>query len=541
MDYLSVLFIGNQGAVCELLERMNKEEVLPMKLAYLPYDIILATRFAKEQKPDLIVLEISVGFPVWEYMESVRTLEQQTEFLLISPEKNFEYAYLAFQHHALNFLLEPVTEQVLTQSLAEAQEKLRVAHELLQEKKKLDLYELKHHQELMEKILTTMLEKPEELELLLGEVNHRYQTELTNDNFLAIVINADRQEFYAKKSNFYQRLLPILEGAFPCAHEVIGSIILPYGITGIINFSGDCYSDRIQPEIHKLYEEILKLRKEFGTFELAIGIGSIVHTMKEISLSLQEAFRAEQYKLVSKDQRIFNAKDIVSQENTLELVLSAAQRKNLSRYLKSMEEDNLTSFFNDLLRRSDRFFVAFPEGYHLLKNQLISTAKEVWEDTEGKDYFAEEEQNILRLEHLFQGRAILEELREILLCICRRRKESGINSISEPIRIALDYIRDHYAEAVTLEELAQICGLSPNYFSAMFREQIGEPYIDYLTEQRLEKSKDLLATTGSTVKDIAEAIGYLDDKYFRKLFKNRYGITPSDYRKEITSTMDTIT
>ena len=234
---LSVLFVGTSKKVIQLLQHIVNENIYSVVFKEQPQDLKKAESSVASMSLDLIILEISKEFPVWDFMDHVLAAENHPEILLISTEKSFDLAYQAFQHRAFNFLLEPVSQEMLIQTFEEVKGKLRLVEEMEQDRQRLDLYELKQHQELMEKILTNMLEKPEELETLLWEVNHRYQTELQNDNFQAIVINADKQELYYEKSGFCQKVLSLIENAFPKAHEVISAIVMPYGITGIINFS----------------------------------------------------------------------------------------------------------------------------------------------------------------------------------------------------------------------------------------------------------------------------------------------------------------
>ncbi len=529
---LSILLIASSSEVYNILDWIQKEGLFQFDIKHIQQDKAKAEQCISEKHPDLIILEISNEFSIWKFMDEVQTKEKNAEILLTSQEKSFEYAYQAFQHRAIDFLLEPIDKKAILRCLEEVAEKKRMIYEMNEDKKKLDLYELKQHQDLMEKILRNMLEKPEELELLIGEVNQRYQTTLINDNFLALVINTDKQELYYEKTGFCQKVINLIENTFSHSHEVFGAVMEPYGITGIVNISSRFSLDSVKDAIQDLYYNILVLREEHGEFSISIGVGTVVHTMKEVDISLQEAFRAEQYKLVSKESRIFYASHIPQKVDNLEHFITISLKKNFWRLLRNMNEEGLAQWFSEIIELSEQSFQSFPEGYFLLKNLILQMAKEAWDDKMAEEYFLEEEIAVRNLEHLFVGKRILERLEEIILRICQKRKRTQTVAISQPIQVAVAYICQHYSEAITLEELADVCGLSPNYFSAIFKEQIGVTYIDYLTEWRLEQALQQLAITKKNVKEIANEIGYLDDKYFRKLFKNRFGITPLEYRNK---------
>lgn len=525
---LSVVFLGISKKVYDVLQRIQEEGYISMEVSWIAYDEEKAKEYVIEKKPDLIVIEIIDTFPVWNFMDEIYSEENHVDVLLTSKEKKFEYAYQAFQHHALNFLLEPIDEKIIIQCLWEVNKKKQFIEEINEDRKKLDSYELKQHQDLMERILSNILEKPEELELLIGEVNQRYQTQLQNNLFQALVVIVDKRELFYEKTGFCQKILNYIENAFPYSHEVLGSVLMPYGITGIINFSSTNSLQEEKSHFYQLYQKILELQHEYGEFHVAIGVGAIVSSMKEVNISLEEAFRAGLYRLVRKDKQIFYADELLQENKSFNEVISIALQKALIRYLKNMETEHLMEWFNQVIKISECEFRKFPQGYLSLKDFMIQTAKDVWGEKD--KYFAEEESFFNKLDYIFEGKKILELLKESLLRICEKRKQFHQEEVNVPIQKAMDYIEMNYGEAITLEELANSCGLSPNYFSAMFKEQVGETYIDYLTGFRLEQSTQLLIETKKTIKEIAKEIGYLDDKYFRKLFKSRYGMTPSTYR-----------
>jgi transcriptional regulator GlxA family with amidase domain len=81
--------------------------------------------------------------------------------------------------------------------------------------------------------------------------------------------------------------------------------------------------------------------------------------------------------------------------------------------------------------------------------------------------------------------------------------------------------------------MAEECGFSTSYFIKKFKEQTGEKHIDVLTDIRIREAQRLLATTNLSVAEIVEAVGYCDDKHFRRLFQKLTGLNPLEYRKKI--------
>lgn len=101
---------------------------------------------------------------------------------------------------------------------------------------------------------------------------------------------------------------------------------------------------------------------------------------------------------------------------------------------------------------------------------------------------------------------------------------------ADSIRRAVGYIARHYTEPIELQDVARAVGLSPSYFSALFKQLTGSTFRAYLNQVRVEESKRLLRSTGYSLVDIAMAAGFADQSYFSKVFKKYTGLTPKAYR-----------
>lgn len=98
---------------------------------------------------------------------------------------------------------------------------------------------------------------------------------------------------------------------------------------------------------------------------------------------------------------------------------------------------------------------------------------------------------------------------------------------------AKEYIEKNYnSDTISLTDVADAINLSPTYFSAIFKKQTGTNFIDYLTEIRLEKAKELLCCTSMQISQIAFEVGFRDYRYFSQIFKKRTGMTPREFKAE---------
>lgn len=99
----------------------------------------------------------------------------------------------------------------------------------------------------------------------------------------------------------------------------------------------------------------------------------------------------------------------------------------------------------------------------------------------------------------------------------------------------LTYIGEHYAERITLPEMAGKAGLSKAQFYRMFKRAAGMALIDYVTHVRLTKAARLLQETECSIAEIASTTGFADQSYFDRRFRQRYGSTPLQFRRTAAS------
>lgn len=94
------------------------------------------------------------------------------------------------------------------------------------------------------------------------------------------------------------------------------------------------------------------------------------------------------------------------------------------------------------------------------------------------------------------------------------------------------YLEHSYHEEISLQDIASRFFLSREYISRKFKQEFGVTLSDFLGRLRIDKAKILLLNPQLRIAQIAEMVGYQDEKYFSKVFKKLEGLTPNDYRKE---------
>lgn len=116
---------------------------------------------------------------------------------------------------------------------------------------------------------------------------------------------------------------------------------------------------------------------------------------------------------------------------------------------------------------------------------------------------------------------------------CRNtRTPSKDKRTLDKVKVVLKYIENHYAEKITIADIADVAGFSESHFMRYFKETMGTSFIDYLKDYRLTMAARLLQSSEDSILDISSEVGFDNLSYFNRSFKSKYGVTPSKYRKQ---------
>ncbi len=129
--------------------------------------------------------------------------------------------------------------------------------------------------------------------------------------------------------------------------------------------------------------------------------------------------------------------------------------------------------------------------------------------------------------HICDSMAACCRLVKILLTAGQQKKPAF-----EPVHNALEWMHQHYPEPVTINALAGRCGLSPSRFHHLFKQAAGKSPVQYLNDYRLSVASLLLETSEKPVHEIASEIGFENQFYFSRLFKEKYALCPTHYRRK---------
>lgn len=122
-------------------------------------------------------------------------------------------------------------------------------------------------------------------------------------------------------------------------------------------------------------------------------------------------------------------------------------------------------------------------------------------------------------------------LTEMFRAVIELRDQNAQGRSSSAVAEAVKFMKKNFSDPeISLNTVAQAAGLSPNHFSTVFRQETGKTFIEYLTELRMERARELLRSSNEGIGDIAFEVGYRDPHYFSAQFRRMQGVTPREYR-----------
>lgn len=400
--------------------------------------------------------------------------------------------------------------------------------QLLKDRERLEEYEFEKQNRIMERLLGNILKKPEEVEFLLPEINKRYETKLGDGCYQAMIIGVNEYELYSKTSHFLKEVTLLMIRTLNLVQEIIVGYKESYGLIAIMYYGKEIPITKRKKEYNLLLDRIMQLQSRYGEFKASVAVGEMVNGIAEITKSLKDALYAQEYRMIS-DERVQCAEEIENIHQDFNDYVSARKVKELVRYVSLGEESHVNDWFLEFYQDVAPRFLEYPPaflrfGWHVYMEMTEKEKKkEIAEFIEWK---------LFSLQYIFDGKERIRELENILLELCRMMQH-GLDEKQAIAVWAIAYMKSHYAEPINLDFMAEKSGFSTSYFSRKFKEQTGEKYIDVLTDIRVREAQRLLGTTELSVSEIVEAVGYCDDKHFRRVFYKLVGMNPLAYRKKI--------
>ncbi len=479
-----------------------------------------AIELAESFHPDIALLDIQMpGINGLKAIEEIRVFNPDIKTLILTAYDNFDYAKTALRLGAVDYLIKPINKDLIVEQLTKIMQDIDRKRQKqkfsLQEKEKLETA-----LPIVESSFVLSLIMQNESNQNIGQ--YRRLLDIEEESGLIMVLHGVDQDGGEKKAvlqDHYRKISEIIRARFYSAYICNGVYnkticMFPIKKIGLDEVSRNAIIQKAGVLKQELYQ---KLGVHFK-----IGIGS-VKPWSSMYISYQEALNAlrhggtdvthiDHLVIQTSDKTLKRMEDAVAKA-----VMSGMDhevRREAMVYLGWMRKNRDLSWEEKrmrilslylLIRRmtKDRDLAGGQTGDHLHK--LL----EVEEEETLSSVFVE---------------SLLSIARSVVI------HHETTNYVIEK---SIEYIQHNYHRDLPLEEVAQVAGMSPYYFSKIFKEVTNSNYSEYLTNIRIDMAKKLLSNPTMNIKQICLHIGYTDPNYFSRIFKKHTGLTPTEFRNEL--------
>ncbi len=463
-----------------------------------------------------------------ELLKEVKKRGYRMKIIVISGFAEFEYAQESIKLNVSDYLLKPFASRRLLEAVLRLKDELEKEEAEESERKDLQDQLKKNRTDIVDKLLLDLLNGNVVTNIearldFLGKkdlIEHQFQVavlEITDNQLQEMT----EEEKYLLNLQFYQQA-ERLAHATSYQHYIINhhrnQVVL-------IILEPD-------PDLPIRLEEILTQTHLALKFGVACGLGRQYRDLTDLALSYLEACSALQYRYLYGLNRVFSINDPGPDNQSHHEIFNSLQRNPIFDNLKigadSVIKDDLRKFIDEMRSAGINSELSKMAAGNLILlafttlNELGYNTGEIFETD--YDILA----NLNRVESL-------EKLEQLLISFFNRindhirQKRTSINhQLVEEIRCYLD---ENFAQGITLSAMANRYKISPGYLSLLFTERTGKNFIDYLTERRIKKAKELLKHSDLKIYEISSAVGYNDSFYFSNCFKKLTGVSPSEYRE----------
>ena len=567
---IKVFLVEDEYAIREGIKKSVNWEANGFELVGEAGDGEMAFPKILKTKPDILITDIRM--PFMDGLELSRLVKKELpniKIVVLSGYDDFNYAKQAISIGVEEYILKPVSGDSLMQELGKIADAIKVEkdEERAKEKYLQDMEEIRSlgRQKFIHDMIDGRLSMQESIEQgrdLGIDITAAYYSIVLFQIFPVNINSAEITEYSGVNEEIYSRIKEAFtESPNVYLYEQVGDVI--------------CFlqkadsSEEMDESIRNGIDNIKKIMNDYSDWMYFISVGKPVERIRDVNTSYRDASRrfAERYML--DESCVFYAQE----DAPFKMVEKYREkfRESIEAEKKDSGDDiNIKNIDISELDISgiDIKMVSQKTIFHFLKNGTLSETEDLVDE-----YFAslgEDAMDSMMLrqyvlvESLLSGVAFLDSMgvsndrsseilgklkdpvryvdsaasaREYIVQMLRRlidyRNQVSDKKYTEIIEKAKTYIQENYQnEEMSLQSVASNVNVSSNHFSAIFRKETGETFIDYLTKVRMDNAKDLLTCTSMKTSEIGFEVGYRDPHYFSYIFKKTQGMSPKEYRRK---------
>lgn len=559
---IKVFLVEDEYAIREGVKKSVNWEANDFELVGEAGDGEVAFPKILKTKPDILITDIRMPFmDGLELSKLVKKELPNIKIIVLSGYDDFNYAKQAISIGVEEYILKPVSGENLIQELRKIADSIKTEkqEEEARERYIRDREEIKILER--QKFIHDMIDGKLSMQESLGRGR-----ELDIDITAAFYAIALMQVFPRNESvgeiNEYSGITEEIYAKIRKIYSDKEHVYLYDQVGDVLCFLERADSkEELEKNIEEGINKIKDLMAEYADRMFFISVGKPVERIRDVNRSYVDASRKFAERFMCDDSRIFfgdedeagdkigeslkaekdASSDSINMEhldiNKLDIKsvdTKLISQKTIYNFLKS----GTLSEVDDLV---DEYFVGMGEEairsimfrQYVLVESLISSITFLdglgIDKDKATEMLGDLSDPVKYIENVDASKNYIKELLRLMIDY---RNQLSDKKYTEIIEKAKKYIQDNYQnDDMSLQFVASSVNVSSNHFSAIFRKETGDTFIDYLTTVRMDKAKDLLTCTSMKTSEIGFEVGYRDPHYFSYIFKKTQGMSPKEYRR----------
>ena len=463
----------------------------------------------RKEKPDLVFTDIRM--PVMDGLEMIRNMREadmKSHVVVLTGYAEFDYAKKALQYGVDEYLLKPISVEDVENITTQIEKKV------LEETLKIETTP----EGMLRSILEGEMENTEKLQTISELPFNDRQKESLCYCLICGLHESDSKEECRYMAESIEKWN--MDGVYP---------IFSYSSDERELFVLLTLSKEINaaPErIRSKFEHNLKLSFMQRT---GIWIYELLNNLSDLKNKADQIRAAYIYEMVCPHDQLIRLQEITERklpDYPYPLGMETKLKKQICAGNEELAEGWMKEFFASFVKEKyDPGSVRY--AFIRMAGFVVGLIGEV---------YPERRREVMELDTIRKmGKSVsLKEFCELLereiRIVYQKKKDDNIRNYT--ILKAISYIREHYAERISLEDVAGRLNISSEYLSTLFRREIGINFSTFVSEFRVSQAKKILKGSDMKIYEISEKVGFTDTKYFNKVFKNIVGVSPKEYREK---------
>ena len=493
-------------------------------------------------RPDILITDIRM--PFMDGLELSRLVKKEIpniKIVVLSGYDDFNYAKQAISIGVEEYILKPVSGENLLTELGKIADAINVERqdELAKDKYLRDMEEIRTlaKQKFIHDMIDGKLSMQESL-----EQGRELGIDITAAYYSIVLFQAfpknkagvpaeeefDVAEYSGVSEEIYSRIREtVSESPNVYLYEQVGDVLCFLEKSDSLNDMNQNTQKGID-----IIKEIMSTKSDWIYF---ISIGKPVERIRDVNSSYRDASKrfAERYML--DESFIFYGEN--GNSNVLDIGgidIKMVSQKTIFHFLRNgtlVEIDDLVSeYFSSLGEEAmeSRLFCQYVLMEALISGMAFLDSMNVSRE-KAASILGELSDPVRFVDSVDKAKDYITRILKVLI---EYRNQVSDKKYTEIIDKAREFIKAQYKnDEMSLQTVASYVNVSSNHFSAIFRKETGETFIDYLTKVRMDNAKDLLTCTSMKTSEIGFEVGYKDPHYFSYIFKKTIGMSPKEYRR----------